>query len=258
MGLDTEIPNVINYSEHIAKKILQNNSLDNYRILYKDTTGPNGIVIDQKVDRNGILNIFVGTKSIAYNLPGSYQRNQSLKNYLMIFQHFNNSFNNKLDNIHNFFNPMVTDKKALFWLSSWFSLEIGTDLPENRYRMLIREIVTLYQWRGTKYGLERILEIISGSKPEITEGGIDINNIEDDSISFTFSENIDGNNEINIIFPLSQKQLGGKVVKTIFSIVEKEKPAHIQCRILFAPDEVKEKDAAFRIGEVTVMEDSRL
>lgn len=256
MGLD--YPNTVNLDLTSAKAILESSDIKDYKVFYRDSKKGHGSVIDQKVNRDGSLNLFVGTRSIIKNLPGNYQGNQSLQNFLMIFQHFNNDFDLKLDNLHNAFNPMKTRKEFLLWLSSWFSLEIGADLPEVRYRRLIREIVPLYRWRGTRHGMQRILEIISGYKPEIIEGDFENSIEESESISFTFSETGGAESVIGINFPVSQKVLGGRVVKTIYNIVEKEKPAHIRCRIMFRPDVVESDVNSFTIGEVAVVEDSRL
>ena len=241
-----------------AKEVLHNRNIQNYRVLYKDTKGKTGVIINEETDRLGILTVYIGVKSIIRNLPSNFQKNESLKNFLMIFQHFNSEFDMKLDNIHDVFNPMATDRKFLFWLSSWFSLELGTDLPELSYRQLIKEIVPLYRWRGTKYGLQRLLEIISGFKPEIIEGYVEAGLEITDSIDFYFTESDDAYSDIGICFPVSQKSLGRSIVKTIFSIVEKEKPAHINCKITFVPNFSETRNSIFSIGEITLGDDSRL
>lgn len=242
-----------------AVQILANNDVTDYKVLYRTSKKGIGTVLDQKSDSNGTLCLYVGTDSIIKNLPSNYQRNKSLENYLMIFQHINNSFDMKMDNIHEIFNPLVTDRKFLFWLSSWFSLELGTDLSEYRYRRLIKDIVTLYHWRGTKHGLASILEVISGYKPDISEGNLESLRDNSDSVDFIFSEAGDDQASVGIHFPVSQQTLGANVVKTIYNIVDKEKPAHISCRITFAPDSTVEKEKFFTIGGVdAIAEDSRL
>lgn len=256
MGIN--YPNTLNLNISQAIKLLDYKAINSYKVLYKESKKEVGRVIDQRVLSDGTLTLTVGSSSLIKSLPSNYQNSDSLKDYLMIFQHFNNEFNRELDNIHNIFNPMETRREFLLWLSSWFSLEIGAQLPEVRYRRLIREIVPLYRWRGTKVGLSRILEIISGYKPEIIEGYYDEKDIQSESISFTFSEVGSSENLIVIKFPISQKELGGRTVKTLFNIVDKEKPAHISCRLIFIPDHQDKKDDYFTIGEVAVVTDSRL
>lgn len=257
MVLDKSI-NTINLDINSAKEILNHNGLTDINVYYKDSKKGHGKVVDQRIRRDGSVDLFIGTRSIINNLPGNYQRNESLKNFLMIFQHFNNDFDHNLDNLYNTFNPMKTRKEFLLWLSSWFSLDIGTELPEMRYRRLVREIVSLYRWRGTKYGLERMLEVISGHRPEIIEGYRHEILDDNESVSFMFSELGDRDTGIGIIFPVTQKELGGSVVKTIFNIVEKEKPAHLSCRILFKSTKEETVKNKFTIGDITMFEDTRL
>ena len=72
-----------------------------------------------------------------------------------------------VDHIHTYFVPgphLPKPERApadfLPWLASWVALSVREDWEEEEKRRFINRIVSLYQYRGTKYGLEQILETI--------------------------------------------------------------------------------------------------
>jgi phage tail-like protein len=61
--------------------------------------------------------------------------------------------------IHTYFSPDFTPPEFLPWLAGWVALSLRDDWNEESQRAFIREIVPLYKLRGTKRGLEAILQI---------------------------------------------------------------------------------------------------
>src|SRR5258707_5734645 len=57
----------------------------------------------------------------------------------------------------------------LHWLADWLGVVVGPVSDEGRLRMLLGEAVELYRWRGTRYGLTRMIEITTGITPLIGE-----------------------------------------------------------------------------------------
>ena len=95
-----------------------------------------------------------------------------LKRYLWIFQHLINNITSKLDDIHKYFNPMEAPKDFFLWLASWFSINTNFSIPEEKMRLLVKEAVNFYRWRGTVIGITKFLEIITGVMPTIIENYI--------------------------------------------------------------------------------------
>ena len=58
-----------------------------------------------------------------------------------------------------YFDPMRTPEEFLPWLASWVGLSVRADWDAATTRGFIREIVPLYQQRGTLGGLRRMLQI---------------------------------------------------------------------------------------------------
>jgi len=68
-----------------------------------------------------------------------------------------------------YFDPATCPEPLLPWLAGWFDLKTGSHWPEGRVRDLVDEVADLYRFRGTAYGLVKMLEIWTGVTPEITE-----------------------------------------------------------------------------------------
>jgi phage tail-like protein len=102
-------------------------------------------------------------------LPVIFQDNDFLGRYLQIFEAIWEPLEQRQDHISLFFSPRTCPASWLPWFASWFGLEVNPHWPEARSRALLAEAPELYRWRGTKYGLTRMLEVCTGTKPDITE-----------------------------------------------------------------------------------------
>jgi phage tail-like protein len=69
-----------------------------------------------------------------------------------------------IDGLHAYFDPEKTDEEFLPWLASWVALSLRADWDTATKRAFIRQVVALYKLRGTKAGLQKMLEIYTGEK----------------------------------------------------------------------------------------------
>jgi phage tail-like protein len=65
--------------------------------------------------------------------------------------------------------PQRARPEFLPWLARWVGLRIPPGLPLDAQRELIAHAVPLYQRRGTKAGLQQLLDIVSGSRASVVE-----------------------------------------------------------------------------------------
>lgn len=80
-----------------------------------------------------------------------------------------------LDNLSDYFDPKVAPEDFLDWLAGWVGLELYERWPPELRRKLVAEAVDLHQKRGTKSGVERIVEIFAGVERGVTieeSGGV--------------------------------------------------------------------------------------
>ena len=102
-------------------------------------------------------------------LPIIFQENDFLERFLSIFETIWEPLEQRQDHISLYFSPRTCPVSWLPWFATWFGLELNPHWPEARVRALLAEVPELYRWRGTKYGLTRMLEVCTGATIEIRE-----------------------------------------------------------------------------------------
>lgn len=111
-------------------------------------------------------------------LPAMFREHPFLGKFLIPFERKLDEMGLILDQIARFFDPYLTDKEFLPWLSSWVALVMDPEWQEPKQRELIAKALDLYRRRGTVGGLKQYLKIYTGMEPEIREwhwpGGMQI------------------------------------------------------------------------------------
>jgi phage tail-like protein len=110
----------------------------------------------------------IGGLYIRY-LPDIYQENDFLERFLHIFADIWEPLEQRQDHIEMYFDPRTCPQSFLPWLASWLDIPLNPHWSEARKRRLLAQAWELYSWRGTLYGLKRMIEICTGLAPEITE-----------------------------------------------------------------------------------------
>ena len=88
---------------------------------------------------------------------------------LLIFEAIWEPLEQRQEHIAMYFSPATSPSRMLAWIAEWVNLELDPYWPESRRRELLREAMQLYWWRGTRYGLTRMLEVCTGQPVQITE-----------------------------------------------------------------------------------------
>ena len=102
-------------------------------------------------------------------LPSIYREDELMGRFLMLFESFWKPIESQITDIHYYFDPCMTPEPILPWLATWADLVLDQRWPEAKQRRLLQSIVSLYRRRGTRRGLEEMLEIYTGVKPFIVE-----------------------------------------------------------------------------------------
>lgn len=103
------------------------------------------------------------------SLPDIYADNDFLARFLLLFQNVWEPLEQRQDHIDMYFDPRTSPANFLPWLASWLDLSFNQHWPETRRRRLLAEAIDLYRWRGTRYGLVRMIEVCTGSTPEVND-----------------------------------------------------------------------------------------
>ncbi len=127
-------------------------------------------------------------------------------------------------NLSSYFNPQTTPAEFLPWLADWVALSLRDNWTEKTRRKFIQHMVKLYRDRGTKRGLERLLELYVNPDLDLSKSEPDINNVK----IYEFL-NIDHyfQVEVQLASPLGLEEQ--KLIIT--SIINQEKPAHTFYRV---------------------------
>ena len=69
--------------------------------------------------------------------------------------------------IADYLDPATTEAEFLPWLAGWVTLSLRADWSEATKRSFIQQIVPLYRLRGTRAGLQRMLELYTGEQGRV-------------------------------------------------------------------------------------------
>jgi phage tail-like protein len=102
-------------------------------------------------------------------LPVIFHDGDFLGRFLMIFQSIWEPLEYRQDHMDLYFDARTCPPQFLMWLADWLGISVGQVMEEGRLRSLLGEAVELYRWRGTRYGLTRLIEVCTGLTPVIAE-----------------------------------------------------------------------------------------
>lgn len=103
------------------------------------------------------------------HLPALYEQDSLLSRFLMLFESFWAPLERQIEQGHAYLDPRLTPTRFVPWLASWLDLSLDDNWPEARQRQLVRWAIALHRSRGTRWGLQKYLEIYTGQPAEITE-----------------------------------------------------------------------------------------
>jgi phage tail-like protein len=104
-------------------------------------------------------------------LPTMFQDADFLGRMLLIYETIWEPLEWRQDHFELYFDPRTSPASFLEWLAGWLNLTVNPHWPEARRRLLLDEAMELYRWRGTPYGLTRMIEVCTGVEVQITETG---------------------------------------------------------------------------------------
>lgn len=120
-----------------------------------------------------------------------------------------------LDEIQTYFNPDLTPAEFLPWLAGWVALSLRDDWDESTKRAFVQQIAPLYQLRGTREGLKRILSLYLKSL-----------NIPDKVEVFEMAGYPAHYFQVQLTLPKTEQSKYWQQVRIARAIIEQEKPAH--------------------------------
>jgi phage tail-like protein len=155
-------------------------------------------------------------------LPGILRQDHFLSNFTRIFDAMLRPLLTHLDAVDYYFDPRMTPAELLPWLGSWLGEALPESWPTASRRALIAESATIHRARGTKAGLKRALELLTGREVLVTDGSEGFRLDEDGRLGVNSSLQIPEPHRIFIVI-----RGGGEVdLKPVNELIHRLKPAH--------------------------------
>jgi phage tail-like protein len=148
--------------------------------------------------------------SVVDHLPAVYRDDPFLGAFLGAFEHVLAGLDARIDDVPRYFDPATTDAEFLPWLSSWVALTLRADWDEATQRNFLQQVVPLYGMRGTRHGLQRILELYTDQNVEIID--------DFDAVPHYF--------QVQLTLPEADPGLLRRKQQIARAIIDQEKPAH--------------------------------
>jgi phage tail-like protein len=102
-------------------------------------------------------------------LPAIFRQDPFAGDFLQAFETMINGLQAEIEGVADYLDPMAARADFLPWLSGWVALTLRADWDEATRRGFLQQIVPLYRLRGTRAGLERVLELYTGQRPDIDD-----------------------------------------------------------------------------------------
>jgi phage tail-like protein len=102
-------------------------------------------------------------------LPAVYRDSDTsgfLERFLANPESFFTPIEDRIASVQVLFDPTGTPADATAWLASWFGIAVDPSWEDFRRRLLIRNAMTLFQYRGTRRGLQMALELLLDPRPD--------------------------------------------------------------------------------------------
>src|SRR5256884_4602440 len=164
-----------------ARRVARKRAGATLAIKLVDSEGKQLHVVRQVPDAGDELNderaikVEIATRPWIQFLPGIYQDADEenadfLQRFLLISAHLTSGIEERLEYLHEFFDPRLTQAGFLPWLAGWLAMPLLEGWDEEKRREIIQRVPELYRLRGTARGLKLALRLFADVKAEIHEG----------------------------------------------------------------------------------------
>jgi phage tail-like protein len=105
------------------------------------------------------------------NLPRVMANDTVLRDLVTAFEQVHGTVRERIDAIEHQVDTGLATPEMLGYLGSWLGVTLEPTDPAEYRRTLVREVGKLLGWRGTKYGVEALLEAATGARVTVIDAG---------------------------------------------------------------------------------------
>ena len=104
-------------------------------------------------------------------LPRVMSSDPVLHDLVLAFEEVADTVRERIDNIEYQMDTGLASPEMLQFLGSWLGVELEPTDPAEYRRSMVREVGRLLGWRGTRFGVEALLEAATGARVTVTDNG---------------------------------------------------------------------------------------
>jgi phage tail-like protein len=109
---------------------------------------------------------------LSHQLPVGMTDDDFLMRFLKIFQTVTDTVFHQIDTLPHMFDPAVAPDEMVRLMSRWLGLElVDSSLDDALQREIVMEYSQLLKWRGTRRGMQHMLEVITGAQVTVGDSG---------------------------------------------------------------------------------------
>ncbi|MFN3254057.1 MAG: phage tail protein [Ilumatobacter sp.] len=109
---------------------------------------------------------------LLWQLPVGMTDDDFFVRFVTIFQRMADTVLDQVDNLEHVFDPTVAPDNMVRQMAEWFGVDwVDSSLDDRLQRQIVLAYADLIQWRGTKIGLRKLLELLTGGPVEVHDTG---------------------------------------------------------------------------------------
>jgi phage tail-like protein len=156
-------------------------------------------------------------------LPAILRRDPFMVRFLGIFDELWRPLLEMIDAVDCYFDPALTPMEMVEWLATWVGEDLAQTWPEGAKRGLVREAAAIHRARGTRAGLKRALELVTGKEVLVTDNTTGLRLDEDATLGLNTHLQTPEPNHINVVV---RGKLNDIDMDAVRAVIRKLKPAH--------------------------------
>ncbi len=109
---------------------------------------------------------------LLHQLPVGMAEDDFLFRFVSIFQRVSDTVVHQIDTLPHMFDPTVAPEPMVQTMANWLGVDwLDSSLDGRLQRKIVLNYAEIIQWRGTKRGLEQLLELLSDGPVSVRDSG---------------------------------------------------------------------------------------
>jgi phage tail-like protein len=104
-------------------------------------------------------------------LPRVMTEDLVLKGFVTALEEVASTVRDRVDSVEHHLDTGLAAPEMLQYLAGWLGVELEPTDPPEYQRALVREVGQLLGWRGTRHGVESLLEAATGARVTVRDNG---------------------------------------------------------------------------------------